>query len=640
MAAKRKKKTGEDKEAVLRAKLDRQWTNSQSGRKELDWKWFVYDLWVNGDHYAKWDRNTQQIVSTVTDRGKPKIVVNKVFTTLRAVRNFVLRNKPRAEVTPVNLAEDDVEQVRDLNKYLDFLHEKLKLRYKLKESVWHALKYSVGFWQVLWNEDADDGDGEIEINVIDPYDLYIDPVARNMAEARYCVLAVRRTLDDLKEDEKYDQDEVALIDTDDKLAASSLKARLMRSDRGGLTMGGQAKREGTTIVREHWWFEKEKDEDERKLMLSTMAGGRVIRKAEDTELKQMPFFDVHSDVEPLKLYGQGWVKNLIPLNRLINRLQSQIAEWNDIMNKGKWISDKGAGVRIINNENGQIIEKKRGFDVHQANISPISAASFQQNQQADTYLEDIGGAHDASTGRIPAGAMSGRAIEALQIGDSNNLSEVIENVELFLENVYEYILSVAAQKYQFARTVVPLTQSGEREFVTVIGEGASNQVDEATPIPEKNFVDVKITSWLAQTGEVRREVLKELYQLQAIDQATLLEGFNIGNVADIIKKSTAERRIRGVEEQTLETQGAAATAEATAGAEGEGEPTGQGAQAAIAVVRQIVEGNAPDPVQNPTPEFLETIDAFLQTPEAQALGQEVIAAIQTYRDNTAGQLGA
>ena len=96
-----KKKT--DDIEVIRAKLQREWSVAESNRKEVDWQWFMYDLWVSGNHYAKWDNNTQQIVTNVRDRGKVKVVINKIYSTLRAVRNFSLRNKPRAEVTPFNL---------------------------------------------------------------------------------------------------------------------------------------------------------------------------------------------------------------------------------------------------------------------------------------------------------------------------------------------------------------------------------------------------------------------------------------------------------------------------------------------------------------------------------------------------------
>lgn len=623
---------------VIRAKLVREWSSAESNRKEIDWQWFMYDLWVSGNHYAKWDNNTQQITTTVRDKGKVKVIINKIYSTLRAVRNFSLRNRPRAEVTPYNLTEENVEEANKLNQYLDYLHDKLHLRMKLKAAVWNALKYSVGYWQVLWNEEAEDGLGEIQVNMVDTYDLYWDPIARDPNEARYVILAVRRNVEDLKNDPKYDVDDVK---GDELLAASSLKSRLMLAEKGLRTFG-ENRSNSTVIVKEHWYKEMVEEEVEQdgkkvkvkkpKIMIAAMAGDKMIRKPEDTGLTKLPFFRLQSDVEPLNMFGTGWVKNLISPNRLLDRLESQVAEYNDIMNRGKWVADKGSGVRVINNENGQIIEKKRGFEVSQQPIAPISAAIFQQIENVNRYIEDLGGAHDASLGRIPTQAKSGDAIEALQVGDSNNLSEISENIEDFLEDVYEYILALAAQKYQVVRRIVPTTQTGEKVFMDVIGEDAAGDraSEGALVIPAKNSVDVKITSWLAQTAEARRTVLKELYQLQAIDQETLLEGYSIGSISNIIKKSKEERRLRAAEQMEMGAMQTQMNAQAQASAQPQ--QAQEGKVEAIAAIRQIVNGGKPQPPQNPSPEFLQYFEAFLSSPEAKSLPRKLLQIIMVYRD--------
>jgi len=631
------KKKSEDIE-VIRAKLQREWSVAESNRKEVDWQWFMYDLWVSGNHYAKWDNNTQQIVTNVRDRGKVKVVINKIYSTLRAVRNFSLRNKPRAEVTPFNLTEENIEEVNKLNKYLDYLHDKLFLRRKLKAVVWNALKYSAGFWQVLWDDQAEDGLGEIAVNMVDTYDLYWDPVARDPNEARYVILAVRRNVEDLKNDSKYD---IKDMKGDELLSASSLKARLMQAEKGMRTFG-EERSNSTVIVKEHWYKEFVDEEVEGpdgkptkikkvKIMIAAMAGDKIIRQPEDTGLTRFPFFRLQSDVEPLSMYGTGWVKNLISPNRLLDRLESQVAEYNDLMNRGKWVADKGSGVRVINNENGQIIEKKRGFEVNQQPIAPMSAAIFQQIENVNRYIEDLGGSHDASLGRIPTGANSGNAIEALQVGDSNNLSEVIENVEEFLEEVYEHILAVASSKYQVVRRIIPTTSTGEKIFLDVIGEEATDMAPEgATVIHSKNAVDVKITSWIAQTAEARRTVLKELYQLQAIDQETLLEGYSIGSISNILKKSKDERRLRAAEQ--IEINAAQTGANAQAQAQAQPAQAQEGKVEAIAAIRTIINGGKPQPPQNPSQEFLQYIDAFLSAPEAKSLPKELLQKVMVYRD--------
>lgn len=603
------------------AKFNRWWTTARDARSELDWKWFKYDLWVNGNHWAKWDKNTQTIVSAAKPDGKPKLTINKIYAVLRGVRNYTLRNRPRAQVSPDDLTEDNVTQAQDLNRFLDYLHDKLELRPKLRGTLWHALKYSTGYWQILWDEDAQ----EIKVSVVDPYDLYWDPVARTEDEARFVWLAVRRSIADLRDDPKYKDADWTKIKADNQLSSSSFRARTLRHERGEPALGSN-KDEGTVILKECWYKKTTKDKEDTEtenIYLCAYVGDQEVRKPEKTDLTRLPFFTLHSDIEPLQLYGQGWVKNLIPLNRALNMLESQVAEYNNLVNKGKWIADKTAGVRIINSEHGQIIEKKRGAEVTAAPVPMINAVAVNtQIEHLNNYFEDIGAMHDATRGRVPVGAKSGVAIEMLQIGDSNNLAELVENTEDFLEEVYEYILSLASQKYQFARNISPIDPStGERDFASFIGEGATNQPEGATVIPQKNMVDVKISSWLADTAEARRDVLKDLFTMQAIDQATLLKGYELGNVADILRKTKEAH-----DEQIVEQ---AALAKATAPQE-PAMPQ-QGAREAVAYIREVINGQVPALPQQVSQAFVDYIADFLAS-EGQSLPADIVQILEQSRD--------
>jgi len=655
MDQKKSKKPKDDK--VLNAKLERFWNGAQAARREIDWRWFNYDLWVSGNHYAKWDKNTQQIITSPRTDGKPKIVINKTYSILRAVRNYVVRNEPKPDVTPHNLTPDTVKEAAQLNKYLDYLYSRLGLRMKLRATVWHALKYSVGYWQVLYDGDAEDGKGEIQVNVIDPYDLYWDAAARTPEEARFAILAVRRNLSDLKEDEKYKNVDWDTIQPDNALASSSLKGRLLQYERGTPAFNKDTE-DTTVILKEFWIKEKQSDKDAGstgyKIRIVAKIGETIIRN-ELTELDRLPFFRVLSDVEPLQMYGQGWVKNIIPLNRLYERLASSVAEYNDIMNKGKWVADKGAGVRIINNENGQIIEKKRGFEVAQAAIQPLAAAIFQQMDYTIRDMEDISSFHDASLGRIPTGAKSGVSIEALQEGDSNNLSELTENTEDFLARVYEYALYLASQKYQFARDVVIQSKTGEKEFLKIIGENAST-VDAqgapsgATVIKKKNVVDVKIDSWLAYTSEGRRSAIKDLAGLVPnLPVQYILEAYETGNIADIIQQmqedQAKQQQAQMAQEQQQQAQQAQmqgqqqqaniqAQSQAKMQQQQAQQPQPAGAAQAIAIIRQIINGQIPQQMpQVLGPDFVNYFDKFLSSPEAQQLPPEIQKVLQTIRDH-------
>lgn len=614
-----------------KVKFSRWFNSARDTRQNYDWQWFKYDLWVNGNHWAKWDKGTQTIVSVSKADGKPKVTINKIYAVLRGVRNYTLRNRPRAQVTPDNLTPENIDQCKDLNRFLDFLHDKLGIRPKLRSTLWHALKYSVGAWQILWNEEKQ----EIEVNVVDPYDLYWDPNARTPQEARYVYLAVRRSIADLKEDPLYKDANWEKIKADNKLASSTFKERSLKHQQGGSTYAPeQNKDDGTVILKECWYLKKvkdtEKDENGKEVenekdqvWICAYVGDEEVRKPEQTDYSRIPFFVLPSDIEPLSLYGQGWVKNLIPLNKTLNELESSVAEYNHIINKGKWISDRTAGVRIIDSEHGQIIEKKRGTEVTAAPVPLINAVAVNtQIEHINNYFEDIGAMHDATRGRVPVGAKSGVAIEMLQIGDSNNLAELVENTEEFLEDAFEFMLELASQKYQFARNISPINPStGERDFVSFIGEGASNQVEGATVIPQKNTVDVKIGSWLADTQEARRDTLKDLYAMQVIDQETLLKGYEIGNVADIIDKTKMQKESDMVDQ--------AAMAQVT-----NPQPASpqQGSREAIAFIRQIItSGTIPQLPEQVSQAFVDYLGDFLSK-QGSSLPDDIVKILSQARD--------
>lgn len=634
----------QERQTVLKAKLGNWFSEAESVHKKNSWKWFTYDLWVDGKHYATFDRKNEQIQTQPINTGRPQVVINKVYSTIRGVRNFVLRNKPRADVVPAEVTRETLGEAIGLTKYLSYIHENLRLRPKLKASVWDALKYSVGYWQILWDKNLDEGKGGIVVNDIDPYDLMWESSARQPSEARYAILAIRRNIDDLKSDPKYDQDEVAKLQTDGKLAQSTEKSQLLQS-RGEVTNFNSGK-SNTIIIKEFWWKETkivgkgDKAIEKLVIKVATMANGIIIRDEEETRLDRIPFFRLQADVNPRSMVGQGWVKNLIPINRELDRLVSQIAEYNLLMNRGKWISEKGAGVRIVNNQQGQILEHKRGFSLRHVPIAPLSNAVFNAEAQMNRYMEDLGGLGEASAGRVPTGITSGRALEILQVGDANNMSELIENVELFLEEAYEYILFLASQHYQFARNIFPVTTTGQREIVSIIGSEAPSVDKDGGPegavvIQPKNIVDVHMTSFLASTVEARQEKAKELFQLGLIDDATALEFFNIGNVADVIQRVSAKKEETQVEE--IAQQGA--EAEVVANANPEGATPESGVEQATAAIRQILQGQEPVIPESISPEFTQFIDQFISSEEVASLPQEVQAALQQFRDNVVQTAG-
>lgn len=633
----------------LQAKLDRWWNEDSSARKRIDWLWFLYDLWKEGYHYARYSKSRQQIETTTTTDGRPKVTINKIQPTLRAIVNYALRNRPRAEVTPAGISRDGIKEIVRQNLFLDYLHDTLGLREIQRGAVEESLGSGIAWVQAIWDADADDGRGQIVINEIDKYDLYWQARARDPKESRRFTLAVARPVSQLKTDPKYKDADWDNVKVDNHRSSSSLKERLLRLETGDDAISSE-KQEGTVLVKEFWYYgDKEMGEDPKKIYVCTTAGGQIIRYPEETDLDRMNFFRLCVARKKLSMVGKSWIKDLIPLNKRLNNLMSSLAEYNVVMNKVVMFADKGAGVRQFVNQYGVVYEKKRGYQITSASPGSPSPMLIQELQHILQLFEDISAVHDATMGRIPVGAKSGKALEALQVGDSNNLSEVVENTEIWLEELYEYILSLAATKYQFAREITPVSRTGQREFLKVVGEEASTASsggfadsvpsgDDAPAfqplvIKKRNVVDVKITSYLANSAEARREAVTDLAQLMLanqtpLDPQTILEAYEIGPIADIVERIKTQQ----------EEKQAQALAQQQAQAQMNQAPQA-GAQEAIAVIRSILNGQAPDLPQSVGPDFIAYFDQFLKSPEAGQLDQRMVSLLQKVRDQLVATQG-
>jgi len=309
----------------------------------------------------------------------------------------------------------------------------------------------------------------------------------------------------------------------------------------------------TTILKQA--FLRERDENGKiKIRIVTYVDGMdKPLKNELTNDSDYPFEILQGDIQPGDLYGEAWIKHIIPINRVIDALESHIFEYNHFFAKGKWVIDKNSGVRVIVNQHGQIIEKNRGSTVTPVTVPPLPPSPQEQISNMRRYLEDISGVHDVSLGRLPGTIRSGTAIAELRQADSTNQSDLIDNLEDFLARVGKRILKLVADSWTTTKLVSVTGIGGKPEYFVAIGEKGGKRLKgtEKFKVGEKelplaiigseNDVRVQVGSWLAYTKDARQEKLKELFRLGAIDQKTYLQHAEFADIDGIIERTREER---------------------------------------------------------------------------------------------------
>lgn len=547
-----KEKISEAEEKRLVEKSKSLFNYAKEARRKYDWEWLVRNLYYRGYHFARYNRNTNSVSFGSTSG--VRIPINLLWAHLRGVRNQVTSFKPKWEVMPNVTTESAFENARYSGKTLDYIYEKSHIKRAIKELMTHALLYSVGIWQT-----EVDKNGDIVIRTVDPYDFYVDPNI-NSADindpdygAEFVIKTVSNSLTAVKTNPNYTIH--GSLGADNEIASAEYKRFLIQATRNTYQ---RQKEEAPTVIIKECWMRERQDNGTFKMRVVTYTDSlqRPLRNelVEDTEY---PFEMYQGDVAPLEIYGESWAKHLIPLNRVIDLLEGHIFEYNHLFARGRFVIDKNSGVRLIVNQHGQIIEKNRGSVVTSLPIAPLPEAPFEQLRSMRGYYEDVSGVHDVSLGRIPSGVKSGVGIAELKQADATNQSDLVDNLEDFLGRVGRKALKLVAENWTTTKLINTTGLGGKPDYFMAIGE--RGRVDKKKQkegytfgemklplaiIGAENEVRVRVGSWLAYTKQARQEQLKELYRLGAIDQKTLLESLEFGDIDGVLQRSRDERLLQ------------------------------------------------------------------------------------------------
>lgn len=556
-----KKKQGKEEtvidEKALVERCKRLKALAKEVRQKTDWEWTVRNLFIRGYHFASYNRSTNTV--TFSTRTGVRIPVNLIKAHMRGVRNQVTSFRPKWEVGPDLPTEQSRENAKYSGKILDSIYETGNIKRKIKDLVNDSLWSSIGIWELGISEDKKK---DIVITSVDPFEWYIDPNTRSpdlndpVDGAEFVLKSVLRPLEAIKKNPKYKHlENLEELEADSRTSESDYK-RFLDQVRSRSEERAQKDNE-TKIVNE--MYLRERDENGKiQIRVVTFVDGVDDPLQNEIIGDEYPFEIFQGEVNPRSVYSESWIKDLIPINRVINALESHIFEYNHLFAKGRFVIDKNSGVRLIVNQHGQIIEKNRGSQVNALPVPPLPSTPFDQLASMRRNFEDLSGVHDVSLGRIPTAAKSGVAIAELKQADSTNQGDLVDNLEDFLSRVGRRILKIASKNWTTAKLISVTGYGAEPElFVAISQDRIKDRMKRTYTVGSTNLplavigadnqVTVKIGSWLAYTKQARQEQLKELYRIGAIDAQTLLEHLEFGEIDTILERTRREQilSIRG-----------------------------------------------------------------------------------------------
>ena len=540
--------------------FQRKFSTDKDNRQYTDWAWYVYDSYVKGNHFVKYNDITQMVEAVKATNNR--FAINKIWTTLRSVRSFVTKTDPKWYLFPENISTEAIKEAHNKQKLLDDRWIFGELKKKTKQNVFQGLKYSIGILELCWDKETQD----VTYEVLDPYDTYFGGPA--YPNSTRITKTVWRTTEDIKADPRYKK-QVGDLTTTDNEFVSTWKQQIQDQ-----SYGHQNKTSGDegTIVYETSYMVSKPNSKGGKVNIATYTSSTFLRHIETKYDSLWDIFKFYrTDDNPGEDYGEGWVKNLIPPQKLLNILESVTSEYHQMFAKGRYVVSKNSGAKIITNENGTIIEHNPGRRPIVENAPSMAASVDNQIQRINIYLEDIGGQHDASIGRLPTGASAGVAIEALQEGDANNLKDLVENYNIFLTEIAYSTLKMYAKNLKTTKIIATddKDKDGKPDFFAIIGEDASNIPDfvtykgvqvPVTVIKANEKIRVSVDTWLAYTREAKEARIYKHYTAGMISRKAALTALEYGDIdmiiSDAIKEEVVAQMIQaGPQQPELPTEG-------------------------------------------------------------------------------------
>lgn len=537
--------------AVLQGWL--QFAKSASEKKH--WDFFVIDQMLKGNHNVRGNPNDNTI--EVTKKADSiNYPINKLFATFRAVRAFVTRHKPVAEVEPDNSTPEAKTYARRANAALERDNKLNNGRRLNKEWVYYGVKYGIG-----WRQIGYDTAKKVSMRwTIDPFDLLIGSMTGKAEDAPYLIKCVVRTVGYWKN--KYPK---ANVVPDNLTAEDEYKRLAIEMEYQSTSANAQSEDEQTAIGYECWYrtFNPNK---QGGLINKCLFTKTEIVDFEETPYEEYPFIPYESEVTPNAVYPDGHLKHTIAPQRMLNLLNTQKLEYNHIINRGRLLMDKNSGLEVVQAKEGQIIKVNPGKRVQFLNPPPQGTSVDTQIEKSEQYIEDIGGQHDASAGQLPSSSISGDAIEALQNGDSNNISDLRDNFEDALAQEAAWILKMYSL-YETEGVVLNETVDGEENQFGMVGEAAYKTLGKKIPdkyymeangtysdimaILPDNQVKVSVSSQLGETKQARLNLLFKLVEA-GLPLKFVLQYLEFPNTTDILER-IAEESVAEIMMQQMQT---------------------------------------------------------------------------------------
>lgn len=384
---------------------------------------------------------------------RSNLFIPKTFEIVETVAPRIAQAQRTFRAYPVE--GTDTNAAEAFTDLLKFQFSKTKMEGIIEELVKETLIYGTGVVKVTWG--ADDFPNP---EVVDIFDFFPDPKARNLSEAKYCIHRVERDIEDLEENPNYSKDAIEKL----KQAKGNSEANEERKFREAIT--GSSSSDGSRKrceVLEYWGNFNGKE------YLIVVAGDEILRMDENPYACGNPFVVVYDHKVPHEFYGIGEVEPIESLQNELNDVRNQRMDNVKLNLNNMWKVLPG-GVQSehdLISRPGGVIHMTRPDGVLPLEKNPIDPSAFTEEAIIKSDAERATGANSPISGALvsPMGGTQGGAINRTATGFQGAINQADKR---FFSKINQIKMGIVAIGEKFLKLDQQFMD--KEQVVRIVGE--------------------------------------------------------------------------------------------------------------------------------------------------------------------------
>ncbi len=463
---------------------------------------------------------------------------------LPSVQNRLARlckNAPKFDVRPNSPSEEHKEAARLSLKCLLNVMDRERYNEKRIENAMWMQQAGYSWIKIGWDPEKgkklhfenDQGasdfehEGDVYIDVVSPLEVFVDPVAKSMADARWLVHTKIRPISYFRD--SYEKGH--LVKPED--ASLSNIQNLLRintmTNKSGVTNNELAMKNSAI---ECAYYERPSKKFPNGRLIITANSILLAYKPLPTD--EIPFIKFDDVKVGGKFHSESLITHLRPIQDQMNRVLRRKAEYLSKCLNAKYIAAKGHGMHEeALNDTTEVIEYNQvpNAEMPKAVVAPqMPQYAFQEDQSLRSTFSEIVGIGEASKGQMPSADIPAIGMQLLVEQDDTRIGIVVESNENSHADVGRNIIKFISKCYNTPRMIKETGRAGEYVFTEVTGEMLLDSDD----------VIVMKGSTLPGSKAVKRNDLMNLYSQGILGNpqdpaviSKLLEQMEYGDIQNV-----------------------------------------------------------------------------------------------------------